>query len=120
MQYVLPKTFGLWFVAHLFSGFSLARLNEKHGTDTRLVSTGKGATTTRVCDSLKSLKGAMQTTPSSFQIRSCSLGSEHDYILKTGKRAVYLISTKQGFKLNDPCPRTELNKNHAAWIQGLI
>lgn len=41
MQYVLLKTFGLWLVAHLFSGFSLARLNEKHGTDTRLVSTGK-------------------------------------------------------------------------------
>lgn len=42
MQYVLLKTFGLSCVAHLFSGFSLARLNEKHGTDTRLVSTGKG------------------------------------------------------------------------------
>ena len=37
--------FQIWFVVHLFSGFSVARLNEKHGTDTQLVRTGKGSAT---------------------------------------------------------------------------
>jgi hypothetical protein len=35
------RQFWIWFVVHLFSGFSLARLNEKHGTDTGLVSTSE-------------------------------------------------------------------------------